>query len=362
MKFLILLLGFLFQINNIACKYENNLKKTDYSNLENIIENYKDQISVSVVPLENEHSPFYFNKSGVFVSASMIKLLILCELIEQVDRGNISLDYNYTYKIEDKVGGAGIIQFMEPGTIISYDNLALYMIKHSDNIATNVLIDILGKDNINQKSKELGLKSAQLNRKMMTKGTENFISSEDIEVILKGILYKTVGSEEMCDKAMYYLLENADDDGIARGLPNGTKFAHKTGSLVGIRHDGGIVFIDNKYIITVLTKDFINEDDANYLMGNISSIVYEIITTEPQPETDTSDAPESDTSDGPKIDTSDEAGVDTSDGSKIDTSDAPESDTSDGPKIDTSDVPITGKSNYSKYSMISIILFLSLLI
>ena len=95
MKFLILLLGLLFQINNIACKYENNLKKTDYSNLENIIEIYKDQISVSVVPLENEHSPFYFNKSGVFVSASMIKLLILCELIEQVDRGNISLDYNY---------------------------------------------------------------------------------------------------------------------------------------------------------------------------------------------------------------------------------------------------------------------------
>ena len=117
-----------------------------------------------------------------------------------------------------------------------------------------------------------------------------------------------------------------------------------------------------KYIITVLTKDFINEDDANYLMGNISSIVYEIMTTEPQPETDTSDDPEADTSDGPKIDTSDEAGADTSDRPKIDTSDAPESDTSDGPKIDTSDVPITGKSNYSKYSMISIILFLSLLI
>ena len=85
MKFGILLLGIFFQINNIVCKYENYigkesisenyLKDTNYSSLENIIESYKDQISVSVVPLENEHTPFYFNESRVFVSASMIKLL-----------------------------------------------------------------------------------------------------------------------------------------------------------------------------------------------------------------------------------------------------------------------------------------------
>ena len=107
MKFLILLLGLLFQINNIACKYENNLKKTDYSNLENIIENYKDQISVSVVPLENEHSPFYFNKSGVFVSASMIKLLILAEFIEQIDKKEITLETKYILKEENpRIGEA----------------------------------------------------------------------------------------------------------------------------------------------------------------------------------------------------------------------------------------------------------------
>ena len=38
---------------------------------------------------------------------------------------------------------------------------------HSDNIATNVLIDILGMDRINRKSKKLELKDARLNRKMM---------------------------------------------------------------------------------------------------------------------------------------------------------------------------------------------------
>ena len=152
--------------------------------------------------------------------------------------------------------------------------MAFYMIKYSDNIATNVLIDILGKDKINERAKILGLKSTQLNRKMMTPGTENYISSEDIEIIIKGIAYKEVGSKQMCDRAMNYLLENDDFDGIARGLPTGTQFAHKTGSLTKIRHDGGIVFIKNKYIIIILTKDFALEQEANELMGNISSIVY----------------------------------------------------------------------------------------
>ena len=114
----------------------------------------------------------------------------------------------------------------------------------------------------------------------MKEGEQNYISSEDIELMLKGILYKKVGSDDMCDRAMDYLLKNDDYDGIVRGLPNGTQFAHKTGSLNKIRHDGGIVFIKNKYIIIVLTKDFVFEEDANMLIGNISSIAYDIMIKE----------------------------------------------------------------------------------
>lgn len=290
MKFNFLLIIFFFQIINISPKddlmnvEENYLKQTNYSKLEDLITEYKDQIAVSVVPLENNHTSFYFNESKVFVSASMIKLLILCEFIDQIDKKNISLESNYTYKEEDKVGGAGVIQTMPFGTNFTYDTLALYMIKYSDNIATNALIDILGMDNINNKSKELGLNSTELNRKMMKEGEQNYINCEDIEVILKGILYKKIGSDFMCEKAMNYLLVNDDTDAIVRGLPNGTIFAHKTGSLAKIRHDGGIVFIKNKYIIIILTKDFQIEEDANCLMGNISSIVYDIMNkTDPIP-------------------------------------------------------------------------------
>ena len=103
----------------------------------------------------------------------MIKLLILCEFIAQIDKKNIYLESNHTYKEEDKVGGTGEIQKMPFGINFTYDTLEGYMIKYSDNIATNALIDILGMDNINKKSQELGLKATKLNRKMIKEGEQN---------------------------------------------------------------------------------------------------------------------------------------------------------------------------------------------
>ena len=267
---------------------KNQLKEDIYSDLEKLISNYTQQIAITAVSLDKEKTPFYLNSKKAFVSASMIKLLILCEFIDQIDHKNISLNNTYTYRKEDYVEGSGIIQNMTFGTNFSYDTLALYMIEHSDNIATNVLIDILGKDNINNKSKELGLNETRLNRKMMHwDGTENYINAEDTEFILRGLLYKKIGSVEMCERAIYYLLENKDFDSIMRGLPKDVKCAHKSGSLdLPVRHDGGIVYAENKYIIIILTKNFTNVNDANYLMGNISEIVYNILGKESTPTPD----------------------------------------------------------------------------
>ena len=235
--------------------FPNQFNNNIYSELEKLISNYTQQIAITAVSLDKNKTSFYLNSKKSFVSASMIKLLILCEFIDQIDNKNISLNDNYTYK---------------------------------DNIATNVLIDILGMDNINEKSKELGLNETKLNRKMMHwNGTENYINAEDTEFILRGLLYKKIGSAEMCERAINYLLENKDFDSIMRGLPKDVKCAHKSGSLDLIRHDGGIVYAENKYIIIILTKNFTDENDANYLMGNISEIVYNILGKESTPDTPT---------------------------------------------------------------------------
>ena len=263
-------------------KYNLNseiLKENKYSSLDKIVNEYNDKISIIIFPLEkDDSSPYYKNENRKYVSASMIKLLILVEFIEQIDKKEITLETKYILKKEDLVGGAGIIKNMKIGTEFTYDTLAEYMIMHSDNIATNVLIDILGMDRINRKSKKLELKDARLNRKMMKwNGIENYINSKDIEIILKGLVSNSIGSKNMCQRALEYLLKTIDNDGISQGLPNGVKYAHKTGDLTKIRHDGGIVFGKTKYVIIILTKDFEDTKDANKLMREISSIAYNII-------------------------------------------------------------------------------------
>ena len=82
MKIFYIIIMFLIQIYSVSSKdnlihiEDKYFKETDYSNLKKIVEKYKDQIAVSVVPLQDTHTPYFFKKSEVFVSASMIKLLI----------------------------------------------------------------------------------------------------------------------------------------------------------------------------------------------------------------------------------------------------------------------------------------------
>ena len=67
-----------------------------------------------------------------------------------------------------------------------------------------------------------------------------------------------------------------DNDCISKGLPEGTVFAHKTGSLGTVRHDGGIVEGDKPYVIVALCGgDGFSEQGAMETMRQIGEASYE---------------------------------------------------------------------------------------
>ena len=216
-----------------------------------------------------------FNRNGdrKYVSASMIKLLILAEFMVQVDEGDISLDDTYTLKESDIVGGTAHISNEGAGAKFSYDELAKYMICYSDNTATNILIDKLGMDNINARASKLGLEQTDLQRKMMDldSGMENHMSTNDAAVILADIASHTLASDKMCDKAEGYLKAQTDGEGLIEGL-SGVEFGHKTGDLDTNRHDAGIVYSDPPFIIAFFSRDN-GRDTANQLMAATSEAV-----------------------------------------------------------------------------------------
>lgn len=235
--------------------------------IEELTQPYGSSVSVCIIDASNGNY-CHVNSDKALVSASMIKLAVLCEYMHAVDNGQLDPADRVALKNMNVVGGTGLIQ-TERHASYTYDELCRYMIMYSDNTATNVFINKLGQDAINERVQALGRKNTSLNRQLMAlnTNTENWISARDAATILYKIKNGTAASSAMCAKALEYLSKQTDNEGMAEGISSGA-FAHKTGSLRSMRHDGGIVLGKHPYVIVALCD--IGAGNANKLMKEIA--------------------------------------------------------------------------------------------
>lgn len=105
-------------------------------------------------------------------TASVIKLTILFEAMEQVRAGKAHWDDKIVLQPGDAVSGSGVLLFLDaPQTLTLKDDLTL-MIVMSDNVATNLAMDKLGLDAINARIAWMGLKDTHLYKKIGKPATE----------------------------------------------------------------------------------------------------------------------------------------------------------------------------------------------
>ena len=235
-----------------------------------------------IVKNVNTGEYFGYNEEGVFPSASIIKLSILLELFKRIEKGETSLEDRVAIKNEDKVGGFGILKDLDSNLNVTMKDLATLMIVLSDNVATNILIDILGMNSINNTVKELGMKDTVLGRKMMDgqakkRGLDNYTSPKDTLRILEYYVdSSSIVSSNDQNTIMDILKKQQCNNKLPLLMPKETIFAHKTGDLPGIEHDAGILFSKvGEIIIVVLTKDLEDNDQGVKFNNNIGKIVAE---------------------------------------------------------------------------------------
>ncbi len=215
------------------------------------------------------------NADEKFETASTIKVYILAALFEAIENGKASLSDMLEYKDSHTIDGSGILNSLEVGTVLSVKNLATLMIIVSDNIATNILIDYLGVDAINECIQRLGCKDTILHNpidfvKYDKLGTSTPADYGSIfERMAQGTLISPEASAQMlaiCKQQHYnsmltksipaYYLDpdNFDEEIIY--------VASKSGSMNACRNDGGIVSTPyGKYVIVLFNKEF---SDAMY--------------------------------------------------------------------------------------------------
>lgn len=103
-----------------------------------------------------------FNADAEIPTASTIKVPILIELFRQVEAGIVDLDRRLPAGEAARVGGSGVLRDLSVGLELPIRDHATLMIVVSDNIATNVLIDLVGVDAVNRTMREFGFPGTRL--------------------------------------------------------------------------------------------------------------------------------------------------------------------------------------------------------
>jgi beta-lactamase class A len=103
---------------------------------------------------------------AVVQTASVIKLAILFEAMEQVRAGKAHWDDKIQLEPGDAVSGSGILLFLDAPQTLTLKDVLTLMIVMSDNTATNLAIDRIGLDAVNARAAWMGLKETHLYKKI----------------------------------------------------------------------------------------------------------------------------------------------------------------------------------------------------
>ena len=248
--------------------------------LELYISKLDPEISVSMI-LQNSKSQLLFEKNSKkqVPSASIIKIPILISFFQQVEEKKIKENQKHLLADKERVGGSGNLQFEARSSTFSYLDLATKMISVSDNSATNILIDILGMEDINERISKWEIPNTLLQRKMMDidavlKGKQNFTSATDSNTLLLDLLNYNILNKKNGKKALDLLLLCEDNLTIPRKIPKNIPIAHKTGTLDIVRGDSAIIFGNNTLILTIFVENFQSMEQAEYIIADLADISY----------------------------------------------------------------------------------------
>lgn len=249
------------------------------SSIQMAVENVPFNVKMIVKDLKKDEIIISQEMKDTFSSASVIKVPILMAVLHYVEHNQLSLEQQIPIDFVNCVDFS-IITERQLKKCTLYE-LIIWMIITSDNSATNVLIDLIGMNNLNSYFKTIGLKQTSLNRKMMDfeqlkKGNDNVTSALDMANLFTAIYRQELLSEKYNDIAINILLRQRDHESLKRYIVDDVKLANKPGSLDHVEHDIGIMYHRVKdYLIGVFVTEHQNNDEAKKFIGTVSKEVYD---------------------------------------------------------------------------------------
>jgi len=234
-------------------------------------------------------------------TASTIKLPIACALAAEVAAGRARWDERLVIRAQDKVSGSGVLSEFTSGESVSLRDAMVLMIVVSDNTATNLTLDRIGADTVNEFMASLGFEATRSMRKIRGDGTQlkpaegwsregdkaenkrfGIGSSTPREMVrLLDLLEQGKIVDPATSRELLAVLERQQyKDGIGRKTGE-LRVASKSGSLDALRSDVGIVYTPAGRIAIAITVDdmpaidYSPENVGNRLISDLTQILLE---------------------------------------------------------------------------------------
>lgn len=288
----LLLVALLFGFSaNLFCKTDTALQQK----VQAMAEQHHGKVGLYATNLKTGET-IAINADQAVPTASVIKLTILVETMEQVKAGKHSLSDKITLHKDDIVAGSGILQFFDTPLVITLKDALTFMIIESDNTATNLVIDTVGIPSVNARIAQMGLKDTYLYKKVykpavgpMPADQKKFglgkTTAREMAKVMESIVRCDLHDQKLCD-AMLYMLRNQqyrnlvphylETDDTSEQL---SVIANKTGSLDEVRNDVAVVYSKSgPIIISAFTwdnedKSWNNDNAAELLVAHIAKAI-----------------------------------------------------------------------------------------
>jgi len=181
-------------------------------------------------------------------TASVIKFPMLIHVALAVQEGLLDWSEKLTLTEAEKVGGSGVLTQLTAGTEWNLRDLCVLMTIVSDNTATNMIIERVGVEPINARTRALGLPLTTLYRKSYSPDTDasreyglGMTTPAEILDLLVLLAEGKIGSPALSQEILNIMEAQNYRDSIPRYLPEDWKYAGKTGAINAVRNDVAIV-------------------------------------------------------------------------------------------------------------------------
>ena len=235
-------------------------------------------------------------------TASTIKLPIACALAAEVEARRARWDERLVIRAQDKVSGSGVLADFSEGETISLRDAQTLMIIVSDNTATNLILDRIGADAVNEFMNSLGLTQTRSMRKIRGDGTQlkpaqgwsregekpenkkfgiGASTSREMVRLLELLEQGRVVSPAASKDLLSILERQQYKDGIGRRSGE-IRIASKSGSLDALRSDVGIAYTPHGRIAIAITVDDMPEIDysPDNIGGKLISDLSQVLIAE----------------------------------------------------------------------------------